>query len=97
MDYHTYESLYNTIKEQYSRPDIDEDKTETTKREIGFMSDLFNQTDIAKSLESAYNIPTIDNLLNLSKTVLSTEETQKEKQIIKDDIKSYIYIHNLDL
>ena len=98
MNYHSYDSLYRTINEQYSRPpvvfepDIDLDlpfnKLKVKKQEGGLMRSFFNQEDLTKSLVDMYNIPTMNNILKTGKKISNSIT----KDQIKDDPNSYIYL-----
>ena len=99
MNYHSYDSLYKTIKEQYSRPpivfepdidlDLPIDKLESKKQEGGgLMRSFFNQEDLTKSLVDMYNIPTMNNILKTGKEI----SNPITKDQIKDDPNIYIYI-----
>ena len=100
MNYHSYDSLYKTIKEQYSRPpvvfetdtdlDLPFDKSEIKKQQEGggLMKSFFNQEDLTKSLVDMYNIPTMNNILKTGKEI----SNPITKDQIKDDPNSYIYL-----
>ncbi len=77
---HTYESLYMTIKEQYSRTvneDEDQDKNEN-KKTNNYYNNIFN----------AYNNP---NMKNLSEVLSETIGIQKpeDKKVIDN---TYLYV-----
>ena len=78
MEYHSYDTLFNVIKNQYPK-----------SRGIWGTSTGNKEDAIIGSLVNAYQVPTTDNLLKALKTVTISEK----KPIEKDDINSYIYIH----
>lgn len=102
MNYHTYDSLYKTIKEQYSRPpavfepdtdlDLPFDKLQLKKQTEGegLIKPILNQEDLAKKLIDIYNIPTMENILKTGSEITNPITTDQTN--IKDDPDSYIYL-----
>jgi len=76
MEYHTYNSLNKTIKEQYSRPN---------KNKIEIKEDK-----IIKNIINTYNEPTINNIINTVK-IISENENLKEKREEKEEEYLYIH------
>ena len=96
MQYHNYNSLYATIKEQYSRPQESEGgynysqgNNQYQMNDQGSLMNFLSEGEFGKSLMNLYNIPTIDNLLKTTKTAITPE-----KPVVQDDRNSYLYIHN---
>lgn len=79
MEYHTYDSLFRTIQQQYP----------TSGGLWGSGSSGTKEDAILGSLVDAYRVPTTGNLLK----ALKTATTPQEKPIEKDNKDSYIYIH----
>lgn len=78
MEYHTYDSLFRVINNQYPK-----------SQGIWGSSSKTKEDAIMGSLVDAYRVPTTDNLFKALKTATITQK----KPIEKDDINSYIYIH----
>lgn len=76
MEYHTYNSLYETIKYQYSKIQ----KPPKTQEQLN----LENTYNFAYDI---YNNPSIDNIMNKIKNEINKEKIQN-----KDDIDTYVYI-----
>jgi hypothetical protein len=79
MDYHTYDSLYKTIKEQYARPI--KDKIET------------KQDKVLKKITDTYDNPTITNVVSTIQTAVATEPPKPKEEKPEDYLyihKNYI-------
>ncbi len=99
MDIHSYNSLYRTIKEQYSRPVKINNNNDFKynvngiNMEQGSLLQMLTEGELGKSLANLYNIPTMNNLFksaNIASSSLMSDTTQTE---IKDDRNRYIYIY----
>lgn len=102
MDRHSYNSLYRTIKEQYSRPAKSDNNYDFKynpngiNMEQGSLLQMLTEGELGKSLANLYNIPTMNNLFesaNVASSSLMSDTSQTE---IKDDRNSYIYIYSRD-
>lgn len=79
MEYHTYNSLYKTIKEQYARPI--KDKIET------------KQDKVLKKLTDTYDNPTITNVISTIQTAVAREPLKPKEEKPEDYLyihKNYI-------
>lgn len=97
MQYHNYNSLNATIKEQYSRPQETNDSYNypqgTNQYQLNNQGSLMNyltQGDLGQSLMNLYNIPTMNNLMQVTQTAM----TPIEEPQTPEDRNSYLYIHN---
>lgn len=64
MEYHTYPSLYKTIKEQYARPVKPETK----------------EDKILKKMTATYDNPSIGNVISTVKTIVETEPPKQKEE-----------------
>jgi len=79
MNYHTYDSLYKTIKEQYKRPIKDKIETKPDK--------------IIKKITDTYDNPTITNVISSIQTVITSEPLKVKEENPKEYLyihKNYI-------
>jgi hypothetical protein len=77
METHTYDSLYRTIKEQYSRKGIKTDDIDE------------RQETIVKNVINVYNNPSISGILETGKTIIELQKPIKPE----DDVNNYLYVH----
>lgn len=95
MDTHSYNSLYRTIKEQYSRKTNINNQNGVNKEQNSVLQ-MLTEGDLGKSLANLYNIPTMDNLFKSANVASSTIMTDTSETEIKDDRNSYIYVYSRD-